>query len=380
MPWRSVAVTRRRWRPPRRRSRGRREFSRRVFSTARPSRLGADLADRRVRPHRDARLQARDAALAGDAADADVGGEGGRLHALPVRRRVARVHHVVEGVPEHHLRITVRDRRVAHRLHLGAGREAVRVRGVVLGPGEGLEDEDRPLAVLRGQPPRVLGIAGQRVQVVALPDRVVVGSHVVGRLLEGLELAGEHAVVVRDRHVERRPVRSDRLHLVREGLRLRDVLGGWRELVADVEAPGGGVVPDQAERPLLELRVAGAGTVRAEIAVVGAQVGAVAPGMVVERPDQLDTGRLRLVGVLADLLGTPVPGGVVEDVLESRIGDRLEARPAVIGRRRALLIDALGRQRRARPGGTPQGEHRNASEQGEERRPRTAARQAERSN
>ena len=215
---------------------------------------------------------------------------------------------------------------------------------------------------------------------VALADRVVVGAHVVGRLLERLELAGEDTVVVGDRHVERRLVRRDRLHLVRERLGLGDVLRGGGELIADVEAPGRGVILHQTERPLLELRVAVAGAIRAQVAVVVAQVGAVAPGVVVERPDQLDPGGLRLVGVVADLLGTPVPGGVVEDVLEARVGDRLQAWPAVLGGRRALLIDALWGERGARSAGVPQHEHGHAAKQREERRPRPAGRLAERSN
>src|SRR3954451_13833558 len=121
------------------------------------------------------------------------------------------------------------------------------------------------------------------------------------------------------------------------------------------------MVLHQAEGPLLELRVVGAVAVGPEIAIVGAQVGAVAPSVVVERPDHLESDGLCLVGVLADLIGAAVPGGVVAGVLEAAVGDRLEVGRAVVGGRCALVIDTLRRKRGAGRSGAPAPENGHAS-------------------
>src|SRR5262249_26468976 len=127
------------------------------------------------------------------------------------------------------------------------------------------------------------------------------------------------------------------------------------------------------ESPLLELRVGGAGAVGAEVLVVGAEIGPVAPGVVVEGPDHLQADGLRLVRILAHLVGAAVPGGVVEDVLEAGVGDHLEVRRAILSRRRALVIDALGRQRGLGPCRPEEGEGGHAPEQRKQGGPRPAA-------
>ena len=169
-------------------------------------------------------------------------------------------------------------------------------------------------------------------------------------------------------HVQQRPAGGHGPHRRAEPAHPRRFAG--RQLVAHVEAPGGGEVGDEGDR-----RRRGAGRFRRsdrfkapeETRIRAGEVAQIAPHRVVQRPDQLQAERLRRIGVAQQLGWRPVPSGVVEDVAEAGGVDPRQARDAGVEltARGASLVEALRGQRRRRPGRRRHAERQRGEEEGE---------------
>ncbi|HEX6688019.1 MAG TPA: hypothetical protein VF085_05060 [Solirubrobacterales bacterium] len=158
--------------------------------------------------------------------------------------------------------------RVARRA--GAGR--------VLRPGESLQDHRRAGAGRGGGCTGRLGRFADRG--VAGAERVGVGTGEIGERGKRFEPTD-----ARPRHVELLAPGGEPAHGRAERTHARHFRR--RQLVADVEAPGGGMVGDEPDRERGEFPIGDPGAAFHEARVCRAEIAEPAPGGVVERPDQL---------------------------------------------------------------------------------------------
>ena len=137
------------------------------------------------------------------------------------------------------------------------------------------------------------------------------------------------------------------------------------EVVAPRVGPAVGQGDDVGEEPLVVGAAAGGAQRRVAVEQVPALRVGVAEAHRVQRPDHLEAGGLRGVGVGDDLLsGRSVQQRSVDHDLEPGLADPLQPARAAIGRARrcAGLVDALGRQLRRR-GGSVDGRRDGPQEQ-----------------